>query len=53
VGPVDAQHDQRLRHVIGQLCLVVKVELLERFENVIETAQSLPPILIGPVKQRR
>jgi hypothetical protein len=39
--------------VIGQLRLVVKIELLERFENVIETAQTLPPILIGPVKQRR
>jgi hypothetical protein len=30
----------------------VKVELLERFEDVIEPAQTLPPILIGPVKQR-
>jgi hypothetical protein len=39
--------------VVGQLCLVVKVELLERFENVIETAQPLTPILIGPVKHRR
>jgi hypothetical protein len=31
----------------------VKVELLERFENVVEPAQTLPPILIGPVEHRR
>jgi hypothetical protein len=30
----------------------VKVELLERFENVVEPAQTLPPILIRPVKHR-
>jgi hypothetical protein len=30
----------------------VKVELLERFENVVEPAQTLPPILIGPVEHR-
>jgi hypothetical protein len=53
VGPVDAQQDERLRHVIGQLRLVVQVQLLERFENVIETPQPLPAILIGPVKHRR
>jgi hypothetical protein len=30
----------------------VKIELLKRFENVIEATQTLSPILIGPVKQR-
>jgi hypothetical protein len=49
---VNAQQDQRFGYVVGQLSLVVKVELLERFENVIEPAQTLPPILIGPVKHR-
>jgi hypothetical protein len=52
VRRVNTQHDQGLGHVVSQLNLVVKVELLERFENVIEPAQTLAPILIGPVKHR-
>ena len=51
VGPLDSKKDQGLRHMIGQLRLVVKIQLLERLEDVIETAQTLSPILIGPVKQ--
>jgi hypothetical protein len=39
--------------VVGQLSLVMQIELLERFENVIETPQTLPPILIGPILHRR
>jgi hypothetical protein len=53
VGPVDAQQDERLRDVIGQLSLVVQIELFERFENIVETPQTLPAILIASVKHRR
>jgi hypothetical protein len=30
----------------------VEVQLLQRFEDVIQPAQTLPPILIGPVEHR-
>jgi hypothetical protein len=50
MGSVDTQQDEGLRNVVGQLCLVVEVELLQRFEDVIQPAQTLPPILIGPVE---
>ena len=52
VRAVDAQHDERFGDVVGQLGLVVKVELLERLENVIEPAKALSPILIGPIQHR-
>jgi hypothetical protein len=52
VGLLDAQQDKRLGDIVWQLRLVVKIELLKRFENVIEATQTLSPILIGPVKQR-
>ena len=52
VRTIDTQQDEGFRNVIRQLGLVVKVELLERFENVVEPAQTLPPILIGPVEHR-
>src|SRR5258706_5211175 len=52
VGPVDAEQDQGLCHGIGQLCLVVEVQLLQRFEDVVQPSQTPPPILIGPVEHR-
>ena len=41
VGAVDPEQDQGFGNVIRQLRLVVKIELFERFENVIEPPQSL------------
>ena len=48
----DAQHHERLRDVIRQLGLVVKIQLLEAFQNVVQTAQTGPPLLVSPLQHR-
>jgi hypothetical protein len=50
---LDPQQDECLGHVVGQVCFVVEVQLLQRFENVIQPAQTPAPVLIGPVEHRR
>jgi len=46
---LDAEHHKRLGNVVGQLGLVVEVQLLEAFENVIEAAQTSAPFgFTGP-----
>ena len=46
VRSIDAEHDQALRRMVGQLRAIVKVELLEGFQDVVETTQALPALLI-------
>lgn len=36
---LDAQHDERLSDMIGQVRLVVEVELFEALQDVVQTAQ--------------
>jgi len=43
---LDAQHHERLGHMVRQLGLVVKVELFEALQDVIETAQTGAPLLV-------
>jgi hypothetical protein len=38
MGLLDAEHDKRLGDVVGQLGLVVEVQLFEALENVVEAA---------------
>jgi hypothetical protein len=52
VGCLDAEHDKSLRRGVGQLGLVVQIQLLEGFQDVVETAQDLPPLLIFPLEHR-
>src|SRR5438270_433465 len=40
---LDAEHDQRLGDVVGQIGLVVQVQLFETLEDVIEAAQATSP----------
>src|SRR3989442_6804223 len=40
---LDAKQDERLGDVVGQLSLVMQVELFEALQNVIEAAESSPP----------
>ena len=50
----DAEHDQSLRSVVGQLRAVVEVELLEGFQEVVETAQALAaPEIVRLVARER
>ena len=42
----DPEHHEALRRVVGQLSTVVEIELLEGFQDVIETPQALPALLI-------
>ena len=39
-----AEHHERFCHVVRQVGLVMKVELFEALENVIEAAQPAPPL---------
>jgi len=43
VGLLYPEHDERLGDVVRKLCLVVKIQLLEALQDVIEAAQTLPP----------
>ena len=44
---LDPQHHERLGDMIGELCLVVEIELLEAFQDVVQTAQTAPPLLVS------
>jgi len=43
----DAQHHERLRDVIRQLGLIVKIQLLEALQDVVQTAQTASPLLVS------
>src|SRR5712692_603194 len=43
---LDAQSDQALGDHVGEFGSIVQVQLLERFEDVIEAPQPLSPLLI-------
>ena len=49
---LDAEHHKRLGNVVGQLGLVVEVQLFEAFENVIETAQTSAPLGLARPQHR-
>ena len=41
---LDPEHDERLRDVVGQIRLVMEVQLFEAFQDVVETAQRSAPL---------
>lgn len=47
---LDTEHDERLRHVVGQFGLVVEIQLFEAFQDVVEPAQAGPPLLFPAVQ---
>ena len=49
---LDPEQHESLGRGIGELGLVVQIQLLEDFQDVIEAAQDLPPLLIFPLEHR-
>ena len=48
----DSEQDKRFSNMVGQLSLVVKIELLKVFQDVIEAAQTSPPLGFSPAQHR-
>src|SRR4029077_2069280 len=48
VRVVDTKEDEALGKIFSQLGAVVEVQLLERVQDVVETAQAGPPLLVVP-----
>ena len=46
VGVLDAEHHQPFGREVGEVGLLVKIELLEGLQDVIETAQDLASLLV-------